>query len=188
MRERKKEEVVVHYSPPPSNLNNLYTGAPIASPFVAMQSSSHPLRNHTNHECSSLLLSYKPKLTNALRPLSRQVKLGFKVAWPWPENVKFQFWPSFNELQQREVTYATLELRRMLFERFRGGSCLQEAACATCRVQNPPFLLLFMNHLRLMPFLAFPMHFSIPKALKCASKHIKVPNGMKLYKFYSIQG
>ncbi|MED6208229.1 hypothetical protein PIB30_043144 [Stylosanthes scabra] len=38
-----------------------------------------------------------------------KVELGFKEAWTWLENVKFQFWPSFNELQQRKVAYATPE-------------------------------------------------------------------------------
>ncbi|MED6222559.1 hypothetical protein PIB30_065560 [Stylosanthes scabra] len=42
-------------------------------------------------------------------PISRPVELGFKEARPWPGNVKFQFWPSFNVLQQRKVAYATLE-------------------------------------------------------------------------------
>ncbi|MED6212262.1 hypothetical protein PIB30_081611, partial [Stylosanthes scabra] len=37
------------------------------------------------------------------------VEMGFKEARPWPRNVKFQFWHSFNMLQQRKVVYATLE-------------------------------------------------------------------------------
>ncbi|MED6114414.1 hypothetical protein PIB30_080028, partial [Stylosanthes scabra] len=37
-----------------------------------------------------------------------KVELGFKEARPWPEIVKFQFWPSFNVLQQRKVAYGTL--------------------------------------------------------------------------------
>ncbi|MED6126615.1 hypothetical protein PIB30_080098 [Stylosanthes scabra] len=113
------------------------------------------------------------------------VKLGFKEARPWLGNLKFQFWPSFNVLQQRKVAYATLfqkarrrlqgrklhaqlrKLRTQLgLDRIKIALC-SSIACvtslatslATCKIQNPPFLLLFMNPLLPMPSLAFPCIF-----------------------------
>ncbi|MED6128495.1 hypothetical protein PIB30_098513, partial [Stylosanthes scabra] len=82
----------------------------------------------------------------------------------------------------------------MLFEGFRGGSCVgnlgldrtksalySSVACSTCIVQNPPFLFLFMNPLLPMPSLAFPMHFSIPKALNVLA-NISRTNIAKVHK------
>ncbi|MED6214512.1 hypothetical protein PIB30_103711, partial [Stylosanthes scabra] len=34
------------------------------------------------------------------------VELGFKEARPWPENAKFQFWPSCNVILQRKLAIA----------------------------------------------------------------------------------
>ncbi|MED6221225.1 hypothetical protein PIB30_052524, partial [Stylosanthes scabra] len=130
-----------------------------------------------------------------------------KTGWPWPENVKFQFWPSLNELQQRKVAYATLEncIRNSVqnaFRRLQGRKLRTHSVnvaystwsgqsqnyslfqCCVRNLQSPesstfaPLHESFASKVP-MPSLAFPMHFSIPKALKCASKHIKVPNGMK---------
>ncbi|MED6129130.1 hypothetical protein PIB30_104881, partial [Stylosanthes scabra] len=51
------------------------------------------------------------------------VELGFKEARPWPENAKFQFWPSFNVIMHRKVAYATLS--REVPGCCRGGSCVR---------------------------------------------------------------
>ncbi|MED6198581.1 hypothetical protein PIB30_067768 [Stylosanthes scabra] len=58
------------------------------------------------------------------------VELGFKEARPWVENAKFQFWPSFNVMQQRKVAYATLS--RELPGCCRGGSCMRNFG--SCKV------------------------------------------------------
>ncbi|MED6225613.1 hypothetical protein PIB30_095354, partial [Stylosanthes scabra] len=113
------------------------------------------------------------------------VELGFKEARPWPGNAKFQFWPSFKITLQHKVAYAIYgsyvrnSVQRALWK-------LAEEEVAYAYTTKSGQLAL---HESLFPMLslAFYKYFPIPKVLKYASKHIKAPSGMELYKFYSIK-
>ncbi|MED6211462.1 hypothetical protein PIB30_073854 [Stylosanthes scabra] len=71
----------------------------------------------------------------------------------------------------------------MFPKRSQGYARMHEGTVRSCGALFSTSWHPLVNHFLLMPSLAFSMPFSIPKGLKCTSKYINAPSGMRSNKF-----